>query len=121
MTTLLFSHPEHAQVTFDAMLATPEMAVAKKFEAATVSGATDCILSPAMYNYLERGADVRAYAIRIASHVIPLAVPVKRERLQPLYRKLIASGVDSSTVLSWFEGEPKSVEELLTIVESATA
>ena len=116
MTAIVFSHPEFAQLTFDVMLATPEMAAAGRFEAATISGSTDHTLSPAMYSSLSRGADVRAYAIRLGSTVVPLAVPVPREKLHPLYCRLLGLSADPATVVAWFGDEPKTVDEMMAIV-----
>ena len=120
MTTIVFSHPEYAQVTFSVMLATPEMASANKFEAASVTGSTDIVLSPSMYTHLARGADVRAYAIQLADTIVPLAVLVKREKLHALYCRLLNIQADSRTVLSWFGNgeEAKTAEELIEIASA---
>lgn len=117
MTTLVFSDYAYAPLVFNALVATPDMANSKKFHPVTVTGATDFMMPSNIYVALEKDNGILAYAIKFADgHVVPLAIPVKRSKLMPLYKKLSALNVAPEYVHTVIGNEPKTVEELMTFV-----
>ena len=97
-------------IDFSIKVSTPNLVVADYYE--TVSFHDNLINT----QYLYKRPDVRVYALVFNTREITLREPVKRKRVQRLYRRLVNNSFNEAMFLSSIHSLPKTVEAMWSAV-----